>query len=170
MILIGSQLSEVTIDLATAKGCKIENAQITEIDITEKNQFSLFKKYENDSTHLRTDATPRYNCHGMTFASRRTGIYRAEDLKQILKEDDYIQINSTNVLPGDVIIYFSPDGDFEHSGIVVSSPNESGLGVPRVVSKWGKFAEFSHWANNCPYNFSNVRYFRIKVYGNQSSQ
>ncbi|MQA39949.1 hypothetical protein [Rugamonas aquatica] len=166
MILIGGQLTQKTIDLATARGSKIENAQITELDISEVNQFVHYKKYETESTHLRTHATPRYNCHGMTFASRRTGIYGTQDLKQILTEDDYIEIKLEDVLPGDVIIYVSPDGDYEHSGIVVSAPHDGFLGIPRVVSKWGKYAEFSHWANNCPYTFANVKYFRIKIDGN----
>lgn len=154
-----SQLNERSIQLDTARGNPIQNGQIFEISQFEKNQFLFFEKWQRNA-ELRSSPTPRYNCHGMTFATRRTGIFDAEEINKILAEDDYKEINQQHVLPGDVILYLSPEGDFEHSGIVVSPPDVD-LGVPKVVSKWGKYSEFVHWANNCPYAFSNARYYRI---------
>ena len=78
------------------------------------------------------------------------------------KEDGYEEVGKESVLPGDVILYLDTAGDIEHSGVVVDPPNASILGVPRVYSKWGKYAEIIHWGNRCPYNFSNVRYYRVK--------
>lgn len=98
----------------------------------------------------------------MTFASRRTGIYETSVIEQILHEDGYAEVSSNEVLPGDVIIYYSSDGDAEHSGIVISEKDEI-LRIPKVVSKWGRYAEFVHWANQCPYSFVNARYFRISA-------
>ena len=98
----------------------------------------------------------------MTFASRRTGIFERAVINQILDEDGYVEVSASQVLPGDVIIYFAPDGDTEHSGIVVSAPTID-LGIPQVVSKWGKYSEFVHWANSCPYTFAKARYYRIKA-------
>jgi hypothetical protein len=72
-------------------------------------------------------------------------------------------------MPGDVIIYFGDDGDAEHSGIVLTSPKDSQLRVPQVLSKWGKFSEFIHWANQSPYNFAFVKYYRITISNGISS-
>lgn len=152
--------NEKSIRLDTALGNHIDNGQIFEISQFEKGQFSQIEKKWKGSVELRCPPTPRYNCHGMTFASRRTGIFNAETINKILHEDGYRKIASNSVLPGDVIIYVSVDGDFEHSGIVVSSPDKD-LNVPRVVSKWGKYSEFLHWANNCPYTFENAQYYRV---------
>jgi hypothetical protein len=106
----------------------------------------------------------------MTFASRRTGIYETSEIQKILKDDQYGEVKPEDVIPGDVIIYFGDDGDAEHSGIVLTSPQSSQLRVPQVLSKWGKFSEFIHWANQSPYNFSLVKYFRIiHSNGNPSS-
>jgi hypothetical protein len=48
-----------------------------------------------------------YNCHGLTFASRRTRIY---DVQQVLAEDAYEHIPLNEVEPGDVIVYFYGKG------------------------------------------------------------
>ena len=102
-----------------------------------------------------------YNCHGMTFASRRTGIYDDQSLFVILHEDNYIEVEAKQVLPGDVILYISPDGDVEHSGVVVSR-SQPPLFIPDVCSKWGKFAEIIHPANDCPYSFTRPKYYRVQ--------
>jgi hypothetical protein len=151
--------SERSIRLDTALGNPIDNGQILEISTFETNQFGALRKW-NQSGTLRTPPTPRYNCHGMTFASRRTGIFDSVVINKILDDDGYAEVSTSQILPGDVIIYFAPDGDTEHSGIVVSAPT-SDLGIPQVVSKWGKYSEFVHWANNCPYTFATARYYRI---------
>ena len=153
--------TERSIQLDTALGNAIDNGQIFEISCFEKNQFKMLAKWDK-SGELRTHPTPRYNCHGLTFASRRTGIFDGKVITKILDEDGYEEILSENALPGDVIIYFADDGDTEHSGIVVSAPTVD-LGVPKVISKWGKYAEFIHWANNCPYTFATARYYRIVI-------
>lgn len=64
--------------------------------------------------------------------------------------------------PGDVIVYYGPEGDFEHSGLVVDPPMQENLWIPMVRSKWGKYRELIHPGNRCPYDFSNVKYFRVK--------
>ena len=99
-----------------------------------------------------------YNCHGLVFASRRTRIF-PEDIQRILKEDGYLQVGEEEVLAGDVVLYVKPDGDIEHSGIVIRKPE---LKVPWVVSKWGDGEEFVHAALNCPYNEDiTFLYYRV---------
>ena len=62
-----------------------------------------------------------------------------------------------DVLPGDVVVYFT-GGDAEHSGIVV------GLDlVPLILSKWGPAHEVIHRVNECPYDATEISYFRVKT-------
>src|SRR5689334_256822 len=58
---------------------------------------------------IRATTHPRYNCHGLTFASRRTGIHDDGEINRILKEDGYKPIQAEHVLPGDCILYFNID-------------------------------------------------------------
>jgi hypothetical protein len=97
----------------------------------------------------------------MTFGCRRTGIFESEVVVRILREDGYREIPSIEVASGDVIIYYDDDGDLEHSGIVTESPRPETLNVPTVRSKWAKYKEIIHLANRCPYNFANVKYYRV---------
>jgi hypothetical protein len=97
-----------------------------------------------------------YNCHGLTFAARRTKIWNAQEIQKILEDDGYVQVPQAQVLPGDVAVYYT-NGDAEHSGVVLEKP---GL-IPKLLSKWGNAQEFVHWANDCPYDPADIRYFRM---------
>ena len=145
---VGRQLQ-----MQTARGVQIDNEQIDEISPFERNQFPQFERDFSFATEVRCEPTPRFNCHGMTFASRRTGIFESSTLKQILNEDGYEQIEKDQVKAGDVIMYYGNDGDFEHSGLVVKPPTPNSLNVPTVRSKWAKYKELIHPGNRCPYNF-----------------
>ena len=160
MCIIGSNNIK-TIKLDTKKGNFIENAQLFELSKFEVNQFNDLEKMINKNNAIvRTKPTPLYNCHGLTFAARRTGIFDSKELKKILRDDVYLEISIDKVLPGDVIIYYSEDGDFEHSGLIVSEPDNV-LKIPRVLSKWGKYCEVIHLANMCPYSFENAKFYRM---------
>ena len=84
-------------------------------------------------------------------------------------EDCYSEIDSP--IPGDIILYYTDEGDVEHSGIVVSEPVNEPVGIddpnihlirlPMVVSKWGAWREVLHFANHCPYTFTDVKYYRV---------
>jgi hypothetical protein len=82
-------------------------------------------------------------------------------VRKILDHDGYEVVRSSEVLPGDVILYPGEKGDIEHSGIVVEAPSGE-FKIPKVVSKWGKFRELIHMANQCPYNYLAATYYRIK--------
>lgn len=123
-----------------------------------RNQFlSIERKYTHATK--RTNPSGIYNCHGMIFASRRCFIADTQDILNILDDDNYQQIDRMDALPGDIIVYYSY-GDAEHSGIVIEKPTPP-LYVPYIVSKWSSHAEFIHPANHCPYNLSDIRYYRI---------
>jgi hypothetical protein len=115
------------------------------------------------SAIMRSENTDMYNCHGMVFACRRTNIDDPAEIKKIIAEDNYVQIKKEDVLPGDIIIYFSDDSDAEHSGIVISKPDNRYFLIPLILSKWGQLEEYIHYANQCPYNFPNAKYYRLEL-------
>ncbi len=159
-ILIPGKPEESSIIVQTRLGRDIDNNQLNELshfELATSNNFE--KKYPNAIT--RTALNTIYNCHGMTFASRRTSIFDSTLINAILEDDGYVEVQINEVLPGDVIIYRSASGDVEHSGVVISIPRDS-INNPQIVSKWGKFSEKIHWMNDCPYDSSYVKYFRIK--------
>jgi hypothetical protein len=161
--LIGNPHGPTTLALESCAARPIDNERLYEISAYETN---LFRQFDADygTNERRSDPTPIYNCHGLTFASRRTGIFESSTIGQILNEDGYVEIPQARVLEGDVIMYFDQEsGDFEHSGIVILRPKPENLNVPVVCSKWGKYAEVVHLANNCPYNFGAVKYYRVRT-------
>jgi len=102
-----------------------------------------------------------YNCHGLTFAARRTQVYSSSDVQHILREDGYEPIEMRQALPGDIIIYQSQDSrEYEHSGIVIERAS-SGMIGPKVVSKWGPSQEFIHYYADCPYMPADVTFHRM---------
>lgn len=113
------------------------------------------KKYQN-SIHREVGPSSVYNCHGLTFASRRTWVDKATEIAKILEEDDYTQIPFEKVLAGDVVVYFE-EGEAIHSGIVVGRHDPG----PVILSKWGKCHEVIHLYSECPYDLKDVRYYRI---------
>jgi hypothetical protein len=116
-----------------------------------------YRKDYPGGRHRPTSSSRKYNCHGLTFASRRTWIAKALEVKKILEEDEYVLVNVQDVMPGDIVVY-SQNGDAEHSGIVIAS----GF-VPVILSKWGPAHEVIHKVNDCPYNSMEIKYYRVKT-------
>ncbi len=111
------------------------------------------RKYPN-GRHRPVGPSAQYNCHGLTFGSRRTKIPSSQ-VEKILDEDDYKEICLEEVLPGDVVVY-RKDGDIEHSGVVVA-------GFPEVwiLGKWGQIHEVVHRIQECPYQEAYPSFYRI---------
>lgn len=99
-----------------------------------------------------------YNCHGLTFGSRRTWIGGVDDIENILVEDDYKIVPFAEVMAGDIAIY-RKDGAIDHSGIVVSKESLTVM----VLSKWGNLHEVVHPVLDCPYNDCQVSYYRVSA-------
>jgi hypothetical protein len=74
----------------------------------------------------------------------------------ILLDDEYVRINEADAMAGDVIVY-STNGDPEHSGIVVSR-NAKGTWI---LSKWGPYHEVIHLVTDCPYDATEIVFYRI---------
>jgi hypothetical protein len=157
-------LSETSrqLDLATKDNTHINNR----IGVNGKNpqhirEFIGFPR-KFPRAIMRSENTDQYNCHGLVFASRRTNIDDPNEVKKILDKDKYMEIEPHNVLPGDIIIYYTEDGDAEHSGIVISKPDPD-FNIPKIISKWGQLEEYIHMANDCKYDFSNIKYYRLII-------
>ena len=140
----------------------IPNSQPTEASSIERVYDNrLREKFTSPGTLFRTGVIPVYNCHGLTFAAKRTSVGEASVIRKILDDDKYVKLSDGNqVLPGDIVLYVGDDGDIEHSGLVVERPDPQ-LKIPRVLSKWGKGSEVVHWVANCPYDSGNLEYYRI---------
>lgn len=136
------------IRLETSKGNGIDNYQGSEISQCERNWAASIPK-DYPRAKPRTGMSPLYNCHGLTFASRRTTIDDPKEIQRIIAEDQWQEIpNIADVLPGDVVIYFSDDGEANHSGVVVTYDPE--IKLPMICSKWGGAGEFIHEIDHCP--------------------
>lgn len=114
------------------------------------------KRYPN-ATHRPCGPSRKYNCHGLTFAARRTWIWKASEIAKVLRDDEYQEVDLKEILPGDIAVYYS-NGDAEHSGVVMRTAP-----VPVILSKWGVGQEVLHNVNDCPYDSSKVVYYRIRT-------
>jgi len=137
--------------LQTRKGRKIENEVYPELPRLhyKNNDIQLKNRYLN--VKLRSRGTNRYNCHGLTFANRRTFIADASELKKIFEDDEYKKICKGEARVGDIIVYLYNE-DIEHTGIIIEIENFlSSNPMPIILSKWGAAGEFIHKYNECPY-------------------
>ncbi len=148
------------IRLQTASRNDIPNIQRSEISAFERNWAEdLPAKYL--TTTIRTDVSALYNCHGLTFASRRTRIEEFSSIALILRDDKYEEVPREQALPGDIVIYYDDSGDLTHSGLVVL--NEPPLN-PLICSKWGNGPEFVHGLYNVPSVYgADHRFYRCRL-------
>lgn len=166
IIIPGEFPPTTSIHLATRYDTPIENMQEWSLAALEWNQIQSIQKKHPDRTYANfvNAPCPVYNCHGLTFASRRTQVEPEDfDFGTILEEDGYVRVEKKDARPGDVILYYADDGSIEHSGIVVEMRDtELGNPVPYVWSKWGKGHEVVHHFTYCPYS-SQVAFFSLKT-------
>ena len=140
----------------TSRKIPIENEQnvgLSHDALFEKTVLNLRNSYPE--LIIRNNPTDCYNCHGMTFASRRTGVYENSEVVKILTHDSYKSIKLEDVMPGDIVIYHDP----EHSGMVLSVEKSIGI-IPKILSKWGMTYEAIHSVYLCPYDLQNIVYYR----------
>lgn len=145
-----------SIKVETRQGTAIDNQQ----DWDELTPFYLKQVKDWENKHKPPEAihgsfaSPVYNCHGLTFASRRTCIF---DIACIIKDDDYCEVEPSKVRLGDIVVYYS-GGDAEHSGIVIEISKD---GYKKILSKWGRGKEVIHWIHVGPYEYDIIRYYRV---------
>ena len=150
---------ELDLLLGTRRNSPIENhmSRAKSHDGAKIQIEELKKKYPN-AHHRPVGPCSTFNCHGLTFAARRTWIAKPSEVQKILIEDDYVQVTYAEVMPGDIAVYRASDGSIDHSGIVVERQRGS---QPRILSKWAICHEVVHLPNECPYNEMTVSYYRI---------
>ncbi len=151
----------MTIRLETSKGSGVNNWQGREIASCQLNwSRELPKQFPNAIP--RTEPSPSYNCHGLVFACRRASIENRAAINLILKDDEYVEIPMSNVLPGDIVIYYSPQGDPNHSGIILEYSDR--LIVPIIFSKWGCAGEYIHALRDCPSMYGpHYKFYRCQL-------
>lgn len=149
--------------LHTRGQSQIENFHLSDAPSNgEREQAEAWKRRHDRAVHRPTPVCYTYNCHGLTFAARRTEIWSSSQVRKILSEDDYDMIGCINeVLPGDIVIYIDEHGDICHSGIVIENAADLLVRNPKILSKWGCAHEVIHFVKDCPYNQSNVEYYRV---------
>ena len=157
-----------TIALYTRSGNPIENTQVWEHSRFEWGQLGKALERYTQADKV-SEACPVYNCHGLTFGSRRTQVTDA--VYPILEDDGFDHLPSEkDVRPGDIVVYSNVRGEAIHSGFIVwresieIMPGTKTI-IPMVWSKWGKGYEMIHAIDHCPYmddegNFK--RFFRLK--------
>jgi hypothetical protein len=159
---------DTTIELQTRAGNSIPNTQVWEYSRLDwhllDESLIRFKDAERVS-----EACPVYNCHGLTFGSRRTQV--GLPVHSILDDDGFDKIASEkDVRPGDIVVYFDARGEIAHSGFVVWRNKVELVGgvksvIPMVWSKWGKGYEMIHAVGACPYYGEEgevFAYYRLK--------
>lgn len=152
------------IALGTRKNAHIDNNQcmdpVSPLDL--QSIENLERRYAGMLTR-RNGPTAMYNCHGLSFASRRTRITEDKPIRLVLSDDCYEDVRVSAVLPGDLLLYVSvQSGDIRHSALVVSKPDDQ-FGYPMVVSKWGSGPEYIHRAHQCTYfEGATLVYYRVK--------
>ena len=146
--------------LDTARGQPILNVQVASIS----HPLAARALEAQAAAHaiLRARTNPRFNCHGLTFAARRTAIHEDSEVLKILRSDGYVRVPLAEVLPGDVAVYYTSESTIDHSAVVVTSPAPP-TNVPLVCSKWGVIGpEVIHSATEClEYAVADIRYYRV---------
>jgi hypothetical protein len=88
----------------TSAATGIDNEQRTDISVYDRNLAERFAR-KHPWAKPRTTPSAMYNCHGMTFASRRTRITDVAGISRILGDDKWIEIAPKEVLPSDIVVY-----------------------------------------------------------------
>lgn len=152
-----------TIELRTRKNRAIDNLQPWSYSALEWKllESGAWDRYEKAGAKRVGAHCPVYNCHGLTFGNRRTQVKASSDIiAMILDDDGFVELKPANPEEGDIVVYYDSRGLPEHSGVVIGIGPDP-FKIPKIWSKWGKDYQWIHNVGVCPYDASNVRYYRI---------
>ncbi len=129
-----------SIPLVTRRGSLISNNQGGKVA---HGKIQAFRDMcQRCRWEFRCDPEGTYNCAGLVWASRRTGISQTADWRRILADDGYRRLVETaRLAPDDLVLYRDVDDNtYLHVARVVRletgvSPNSPR--IPIVLSKWG---------------------------------
>ncbi|KKL65048.1 hypothetical protein LCGC14_2158890 [marine sediment metagenome] len=144
-----------SIPLTTRTGREIPNNQDPDPPPSRARLYVEHYGKSHPFAKMRRWPTGQYNCHGMTFASRRTGIWERapEFVGLILKDDGYDQVLFEDVHEGDIVVYYRGN-EIEHTAVVIGVKKDDTLiggAAVTVISKWACGAEYVHDIRECPY-------------------
>lgn len=150
-----------SIVLQTRLRKEIDNLQPWEYSGFEWKQLDVEPtKYEPLGAYRVNDICPVYNCHGLTFASRRTQVAsETATIAMILEDDGFEEIPERDAKIGNVVVYYEDNGRPEHSGIVIG--RQPAFDIPLIWSKWGKGYEVVHPLGACLWGGMTKRFYRI---------
>jgi hypothetical protein len=131
--------------LFTQRGTYIDNEQWPDDPGPEGQEAYRLEREKHRDWSFRRPACGRYNCWGLVFALRRTGIYEEDAIRKVLR-DEYRSVAAADynndVMAGDVVLYaLRPSRILAHAGLVVDVRHGSSP-VPqiRVLSKWNRWS------------------------------
>jgi hypothetical protein len=107
--------------------------------------------------------TGRYNCHGLVFASRRTGIPAPGVdttglIDRVPQDDQFARVLESEVREGDVALW-RQEREVAHTGIVCYTERVP-IRLIFVWSMWGGLGEFVHRIPLSPYD-GTIEYWRL---------
>ncbi len=153
-----------TIPLATRQGREIPNSQVPDIPPARAAKVTEKFRIAHSGAILRRPPSGQYNCFGLTFADRRTGISGSDThsiVASILEDDGYRRISLAQAISGDLVIYFKGK-EFWHAGLIVEVESNElmpGRRLATVISKWGDAGEYTHPTTVGPYADEEVTYW-----------
>ena len=161
-MIIGSLQPPLIIQTRAGNNIPFERGlKFTQQELLQTVQYIRGEFPEGQQLFTRKFATGAYNCHGMTFISRRGHLGDEQGVELILNDDEYYEVPLRDLRAGDVILYFETTGELQHSEIVVDVFEDSALiKRPWILSKWGNGGEFIHRYDYCLYNWRSIRYMR----------
>jgi len=150
-----------SIPLYTRIGREIPNVHLLELHPQTARRVVEGHRKTYPTARLRRPPAGHYNCHGLTFANRRTCIPDPESVLSILEDDGYRKVKRPEVCLGDVAVYYE-EGKVSHTGVIVQVERLEGLigGMSIwIMSKWGQAAEYIHSFNDGPYREHRLQFW-----------
>ena len=151
-----------SIPLYTRLGNEVANAQDPDLAPAKAEHVIAAFRTRFPCAWQRRPPSGQYNCHGLSFANRRTGIYDPTAVEKVLKDDGYRTIKREEVEPGDLVVYYVGD-EVTHSGVVLEvvqgAPETPTLRELKIVSKWGQAGEYIHRTLEGPYAQHDLTYW-----------
>jgi hypothetical protein len=127
-----------------------------------RRQLEAIRQRLQNPAHIeeRRGPTEEYNCHGLTFLSRRAWLSELRAIDTVLEDDGYRPVRPDHVQPGDIAIYRDDFRQIDHTGIVAWVAKDERPRLPWVLSKWAHQGEYLHRYNDCPYDSRHVTFMR----------
>ena len=151
------------IELQTRMGNPIDNAQDPPFPLGARARALTLDQAAGQEYPGACRCRPpadHYNCHGLTFANRRTGIWRSDQIRIILADDGLEPVEASELREGDIAVYFEGP-EISHTGVVlrvIDNGPEDGRRV-WILSKWGILGEYAHFVGEDPYPECTVVYY-----------